>query len=310
MKLFAFPMRLSLDALIVLDAVDRRGSFAAAAAELHRVPSAVSYAVQKLEEDLDLLIFDRSGHRARLTEAGAALLAGGRELLAQARRVEERVRKLAGGWESELVIATDTLIGFLPLLPLLVEFYALGAPTRVSFRDETLGGSWDALVARRADLAVGASGDPPSGAGIGFATRRLGSVDFIFAVAPHHPLAREPEPIAPERLTGHRSVALADSSRNLPPRSSGLIADDRTLTVTTPAAKLAAQVAGVAIGHLPRFVAQPHLDVGTLVEKRLVEAPGSVSLALAWRSREKGQALSWWIERLATLTFAGVKAAD
>jgi len=63
-------MRLTLDALTVLDAIDRKGSFAAAAEELHRVPSAMTYAVQKLEEDLDALLFDRRGHRAQLTEAG------------------------------------------------------------------------------------------------------------------------------------------------------------------------------------------------------------------------------------------------
>ena len=51
-------MRLTLDALAVLDAIDRQGSFAAAAEELHRVPSAMTYAVQKLEADLDVLLFD------------------------------------------------------------------------------------------------------------------------------------------------------------------------------------------------------------------------------------------------------------
>ena len=50
-------MRLTLDALLVIDAIDRKGSFAAAAHELHRVPSAVTYSVQKLEEDLDVLLF-------------------------------------------------------------------------------------------------------------------------------------------------------------------------------------------------------------------------------------------------------------
>ena len=62
-------LKLSLEALQVIDAIDRRGSYAAAAQELHRVPSALSYAVQKLEQDLDLLVFDRRGHRVRLTEA-------------------------------------------------------------------------------------------------------------------------------------------------------------------------------------------------------------------------------------------------
>src|ERR671930_119368 len=98
-------MRLSLDALAVLDAIDRRGSFAAAAEELHRVPSALSYTVQKLEEDLDLVVFDRSGHRAQLTEAGRALLEEGRRLLDQARGVEARVKKIASGWEPELILA-------------------------------------------------------------------------------------------------------------------------------------------------------------------------------------------------------------
>jgi len=61
--------KLSLDALLVLDAIARKGSFAAAAEELHRVPSAITYTVQKLEQDLDVQLFDRSGHRARLTRA-------------------------------------------------------------------------------------------------------------------------------------------------------------------------------------------------------------------------------------------------
>ena len=47
---------LSLDALQVLDAIERQGSFAAAAEALHRVPSAVTYAVQKLEQDLACLL--------------------------------------------------------------------------------------------------------------------------------------------------------------------------------------------------------------------------------------------------------------
>ena len=78
-------MRISLDHLLVIDAIVRRGSFAAAAAELHRVPSAVTYSVNKLEQDLGVQIFDRSGHRARLTDAGRELLREGRELLQSAR---------------------------------------------------------------------------------------------------------------------------------------------------------------------------------------------------------------------------------
>ena len=74
-------MRISLEAIETLDAIDRGGSFAAAAEELFRVPSAITYTVQKLEQDLGVAIFDRSGHRAELTEAGKELLREGRQLL-------------------------------------------------------------------------------------------------------------------------------------------------------------------------------------------------------------------------------------
>src|SRR5919199_3106227 len=98
-------MRLTLDALIVLDAIDRAGSFAAGAEQLFRVPSAVSYTIHKLEQDLGVRIFDRSGHRAKLTSAGAQLLKDGRELLRLAEGVERKVKEVGAGWEARLAIA-------------------------------------------------------------------------------------------------------------------------------------------------------------------------------------------------------------
>src|SRR6185369_904555 len=103
-------MRITLEALTVVDAIDRRGSFAAAAAELHRVPSALTYQVHKLESDLDVRIFDRRGHRAALTPAGRELLLAGRVLLERAGELERRVRRVATGWEPELRLAVDVLV--------------------------------------------------------------------------------------------------------------------------------------------------------------------------------------------------------
>src|SRR6185295_12007655 len=104
-------MRLSLDSIHVLDAIDRNGSFALAAAELHRVPSAITYSVKQLEEGLGVELFDRKGHRAILTDAGRELLSEGRHLLRAAADLECRVQQVAKGWESELRLAVDTVIG-------------------------------------------------------------------------------------------------------------------------------------------------------------------------------------------------------
>ena len=80
--------RHTLDQLLVLEAIARTGTFAAAARELHRVPSAVSYTVKTLEESLAVSLFDRSGHRARLTPAGRRILESGAEILRRARALD------------------------------------------------------------------------------------------------------------------------------------------------------------------------------------------------------------------------------
>ena len=98
------------EATRTLDAIETHGSFARAAAALHRVPSAVTYTVRKLEQQLDVTLFDRSGHRAVLTATGHLLLQQGRELLLQAENLEERVRRSGQGWETRLVIAVDEIL--------------------------------------------------------------------------------------------------------------------------------------------------------------------------------------------------------
>lgn len=55
--------------LEVVDAVARNGSFSAAAQELHRVPSAVSYTVRQLEEWLAVPLFERRHRDVELTAA-------------------------------------------------------------------------------------------------------------------------------------------------------------------------------------------------------------------------------------------------
>src|SRR5688572_16924029 len=209
-------MRLSLDALQVLDAIDRKGSFAAAADELHRVPSAITYSVRQLEDGLGVEIFDRSGHRAVLTPAGRELLSEGRHLLRAAADLECRVSQVAKGWEVELRLAVDTLVGYDKLVGLLEEFYAKGSGTRLKLLHEVLGGTWDALASGRADLAL-CTGDPPAGGG--YTTRRIAPVELVFAAAPFHAICREPEPIPDLVIQRHRAVSIADTSRHLPPRT-------------------------------------------------------------------------------------------
>ncbi len=294
-------MRLTLDALTVLDAIDRKGSFAAAAEELHRVPSAMTYAVQKLEEDLDVLLFDRRGHRAQLTDAGKELLREGRHLLHAASELESRVKRVATGYEVELRIAVDDVIPMERLHPLFRKFYDQACGTRLRILLEVFGGAWDALVSGRADLVIGAPGEAPSGGG--YSTRPLASVEWLFAVAPGHPLAQAPEPIPPGEILRYRSVAAADSSRNLPPRTSGLLSGQDVLTVPDMRHKIAFQRAGLGVGYVPAHMVRAELEASQLVAKQVLESKPGTTLLTAWRTTDKGKALHWFLKELEDETF-------
>ncbi|WP_428310858.1 LysR substrate-binding domain-containing protein [Hydrocarboniphaga sp.] len=290
-------MRLSLDALETLDAIDAAGSFARAAERLHRVPSALTYTVNKLESDLGVAVFDRSGKRAELTAAGRELLEQGRDLLRQAETLERRVKRVAQGWETQLTIAVDEVLPLERLFPLVAEFDALSSGTRLRFTQEIFGGTWDALIDNRADLALAAPGEPPEG--FGLASQEMGRVRFVYAVAATHPLADEPEPLQPAQIARHRGIVAADSSRRLPTRSQGVQPNQETLIVPTLNAKLQAQLACLGGGFLPQQMIAPHVADGRLRIKRVEQERELPPLRIAWRSGGEGRALSWFRDAVA-----------
>ncbi len=292
---------LTLDALQLIDAIARRGSFAGAADELGRVPSAVTYAVRRLEDDLDVLLFDRRGYRARLTPAGEELLREGRHLLAAAEELTQRVRRVASGWEQELTLALDNLIPFARLVPLLDEFMRV-APTQLKIADEVLGGTWDALMSGRADLAIGAiqEGPEPSRLGAGYRAEPLATVSFVFAVAPSHPLAAVGSPLPASELRKHRQVVVADTSQRMAPRAAGLLGLADVLTVPNLAAKIVAQKAGLGCGFLPAHLVHDALARGELIVKTTDQERGDSTMHVAWRNDARGKAVAWWLEKLRT----------
>lgn len=291
-------VKLSLEALEVLDAIARKGSFAAAAESLFRVPSAITYTVRKLEEDLGVTLFNRSGHRAELTSAGAELLNEGRNLLNAANEIEQRVKRVANGVETELTIAVSDILDMRAIYPVLEKFYAQNFGTRLKLLREVYGGSWDALLGGRADISLGAPGDAPPGSG--YIARPIGTIQFHYAVAPHHPLARLPDPLQNQDIIRYRAVSAADSSRNLAPRTSGILSGQDVLTVPDMSTKLQAQIAGLGAGYLPKQLAEQYAAEGSLVIKQVAEPKPEVTSFLAWRTNG-GKAQQWLIREFQQL---------
>lgn len=293
-------MSITLEALETLDAIDRRGSFAAAAAALGKVPSSLTYTVRKLEEELDVLLFDRRGHRARLTPAGKEVLDSGRLILQSTQELVHRARRVGRGWEPELRVVADAVIAPAALRPLVRDFLDSGAPTRLRLSEEVLDGTWEALAEGRADLIIGAAHEAPSRvlASSRFSLRPLGRCRFIFCVAPTHPLAAQKTPIEPQTLRQHRAIVVSDSARSPSLRQVGLIEGQATLAVSSMSHKVQLQCAGLGVGWLPESLAQPEIERGTLLVREVSEPRTEVMLHYGWHRRASGQALKWWLSRL------------
>ena len=130
--------------------------------------------------------------------------------------------------------------------------------------------------------------------------RVIGELDFIFAVAPHHPLAKAEGPISDAMLLAHRLIVVADSGVR-DKTSYGLMDGQDILTVDSMATKLQAQVRGLGCGFLPRGMAQVYIDAGLLVTRQVQRAARSLNVCYAWPSQPhhaSGRALQWWLQQL------------
>ncbi len=294
---------LTPDALEMLQHISETGSFAAAARLQGLVPSALTYRVRQIEDALDVLLFDRSSRNARLTPAGDELLREGTRLLQDIDAMAHRVKRIATGWEPQFTLSVDSIISKSTVMELCQAFFAQfkgeAPPTRIKIRDETLSGTLAALTSGQADIALGVGPEPHANATI--QNKPLGDINFVYAVAPNHPLAKMPDPLSDATLQQHRAVAVADSIQRGTGLTFGLLGGQDVFTVPTMDAKLDAQLRGLGAGFLPEPMALPYIETGRLVQKKVTRAERVVRVAYAWRSGSaagQGRALQWWLAQL------------
>jgi DNA-binding transcriptional LysR family regulator len=300
---------LTPEALTMMDAIATSGSFAAAARQLGKVPSALTYNVRQLEDALDVLLFDRRSRQATLTAAGQELLDEGRRLLQQMDAVANRVKRVATGWETQLSVAVDDVVSRSTVLDLCAAFYESATPappTRLRVRTEVLAGTWEALVTGQADLAIGIATDRELPGEL--AMKELGPLEFVFAIAPQHPLAAAAEPLADAELVRHRAIAVADSAQRMTPVTVNLLPGQDVLTVSDMQAKIDALLRGIGCGFVPEPMVREHVAAGRLLVKTVQRRRLAGRIGYAWRtaagsgaSTRKpalGLALRWWLEQL------------
>ena len=291
---------ITLEALEVLDAIDRKGSFSAAAHTLFRVPSAVTYTVRKLEQDLRVTLFVKEGRKWVLTPAGRLLLEQGREILMATRELAEAVRQVETGWETSLRITVDSALGLGVVYPLLQELFSLQPDIEINLYEESLSGGWEALVEKRTDIAIGFVPQKKllANAEHAIESRLYADMPWAFMVGRGHPLAAMPQPITTADTEPYRTVVVRDSVKNSPGVTHRLFSKKPYLRVPSVRDKIAAQKAGLGIGYLPVDQVQDEIARGELVPLDVRGVESSTRIHVSWHRDAKGKALQWLVGRL------------
>ena len=266
--------RTSVEQWAVLAAVVDHGGFAQAAQALHRSQSAVSYAVSRLQEALDVPLLAMRGRRAVLTPDGEALLKRARPLLRDFETLESLSRSMKRGWEAQLTVTVDAAFPRERLLAIIAELQRMCPQTQLQFSDAVLSGAEEAITDGGADLVV--TTRVPQG----FLGEFLFNVSFVAVAAPGHPLFALDRVLTLEDLTREVQAVIRDSGTKHR-REEGWLGAQRRCTVTSMEASLAMVQAGLAYAWLPEHLVRDSLERSVL--RRLPLALGgsrSVPLSL------------------------------
>lgn len=250
--------KISLEQWRALVAVVDAGGYAQAAEQLHKTQSSVTYAVQKIEQLLEVRLFEIHGRKARLTEGGQSLYRRAHALIERAAALERSAATLAAGWEPEVRIAVEIIFPTWVLLGSLTRFAAELPQVRVQLYETVLGGTDEALLKRRVDFAV--CGHVPQG----FSGEPLLPVRFVAAAHPDHALHRLGRELTLDDLAEHRQLMVRDSAIEKPREAGGWQQAEQRLTVSHKATQIAAAAMGLGFAWFAEHTIRHELDEGML----------------------------------------------
>ncbi|WP_058909907.1 DNA-binding transcriptional activator PunR [Entomohabitans teleogrylli] len=283
-------------ALEVVDAVARNGSFSAAAQELHRVPSAVSYTVRQLETWLAVPLFERRHRDVQLTPAGVYFLREGRAVIKKMLATRQQCQQIANGWRGQLSIAVDNIVRTDRTRQLVLDFYRHFPDVELLISQEVFNGVWDAMADGRVEVAIGATQAIPVGGRYAF--RDMGMLSWHCVVASHHPLASMPGPLSDDELRRWPSLVLEDTSRSLPRRTTWLLDNQRRVVAPGWDSARDCLSAGLCIGMVPVHIAAPWIARGEWHILALENPFPDAACCLSWQPNDASPALNWLLEYL------------
>jgi DNA-binding transcriptional LysR family regulator len=291
----------SLDQLRTFIAAADEGSFSAAARKLNRVQSAVSGWVGALEEQIGVVLFDRSARFPKLTPEGVLLLADARNIVSGVDTLKARARLMTSGVEAELSVVVDV---FFPtaVVSAVAKAFARRFPlTPLRVFVEGLGAAYLPVLDGRCSVGILT---PLPRAFPSLASERLGELPLVAVAAADHPLAAVGRRIPRRELARHVQLVLTDRSDLTAGRDFG-VASPLTWRLADLSTKHAFLKDCVGWGGMPLHMVEKDIAAGALVVLDVDEMPATgfmLTMSAFHRPSEPpGPAGAWFVEQLKAL---------
>ncbi len=283
--------QVSLDQWRALVAVVDAGGYAAAAERIHRSQSAVTYSVKKLEATLAVQVFERAGRRSVLTPTGRRLVQRARALLEEAGRLEHAAGLMSAGWEAQIGIAAEVLFPTWLLLECLAAFGEESPHTHVEVIESVIGGTQEALLDGRADLAL--TPHIP----VGFLGDAIMRLRIVPVAHPDHPLHQLGRPVTARDLKRHRHLVVRETG--LRRQAAPSVDAEQRWTVSNMATSIGAACRGYGFSWFPEHKIRGELAEGTLAPLPLTE--GAERFITMYLVTAEGDAAGPGVRRLAAI---------
>jgi len=278
---------ISLEYINTFVAVSEYGGVNAAAERLHKSPSTISHALAKLQNQLDLKLFEQQGRRLVLTGQGIAMLKQAKILLKEKQSLLDVARHLQQDYRAEIALTVDAICPHEILLSALRDFSQQLPHCHIKLHEGVLSGSEEPMLNGLADVCL-AYRIPQ-----GFLGEKLLDIPFIPVVSASHPLAGR-SAISSRQLMVQRQVVIGDTGRQANVDSGWLKATQRW-TVSSMGMAIDVIRSGLAFGWVPAHLIQPALLSGELLELNLKfggDKTGMLFISLADEECSTSQALA------------------
>jgi DNA-binding transcriptional LysR family regulator len=250
-------MAITLEQARALDAFDRYGTYAAAAAKLGKVHTAIVYSLKALEEQTGVRLLERGRYRSRLTPAGRRVLEQCRKLLASERELESLVAELKSGWEPALRIVFDGMFPLQPIVDMVGDLTRRRVPTRIEVFAAFLGGVERSFVRRDAHVMISVL--PPET--VQLESVELGAIEIVLVAHRTHALARQE--VSLDQLASHTFLTVRGPTPRLN-LSTAALEPHSTVHLNDFVSEKAAILSGVGFGWVPRYLVSDELKRGQL----------------------------------------------